>query len=264
MIYDLLILLLIVAFSYVFKLSQTKNYDSQLIFILLSVLTIVIYKYAMYRQLAKQSASNEGYQDFTDEINQFLNKDVPQGATQSSINDYKTSLAKLQDKVDLMNEYLAELKSAGNQTSGAADGLDGSKANELNIQASQQIQDYRLNKLRDEIRRTQDIITQTDLARSATKYNKIKVLSSCIVSNADGSYSKDAPTPSTTGGSGSLTGSQSRTLTPEGLPLPARSSNTEPAPTPQVQQRQDQASGDFDLSILQKYLSNPININLRA
>jgi hypothetical protein len=260
MIYDLLILLLIVAFSYVFKLSQTKNYDSQLIFILLAVLVIVIYKYATYRQLAKQSASNEGYQDFTDEINQFLNKDVPQGATQSSINEYKTSLGKLQDKVDLMNEYLAELKSAGSQTGNAADGLDGSKASELNIQASQQIQDYRLNRLRDEIRRTQDIITQADLARSATKYNKIKVLSSCIVSNADGSYSKDAPTPTTiqTGGS------QQRTLAPEGLPLPAGSSYTEPAPTQLLQQRQDQASGEFDMGMLQKYLSKPININLRA
>ncbi len=257
MIYDLLILLLIVAFSYVFKLSQTKNYDSQLIFILLAVLTIVIYKYAMYRQLAK----GEGYQDFTDEINKFLNKDVPQGATQTSINEYKSSLAQLQDKVDLMNEYLAELKNAGSQPSDAADGLDGSKASELNIQASQQIQDFRLNKLRDEIRRTQDIITQADLARSATKYNKIKVLSSCIVSNADGSYSKDAPTPTTTGQTG---GSQSRTLTPEGLPLPAGSSYTEPAPTQQLQQRQDQANGDFDLSILQKYLSKPININLRS
>jgi hypothetical protein len=256
MIYDLLILLLIVAFSYVFKLSHTKNYDSQLIFILLAVLTIVIYKYAMYRQLAK----GEGYQDFTDEINQFLNKDVPQGATQTSINEYKTSLGKLQDKVDLMNEYLAELKNAGSQPGGAADGLDGSKASELNIQASQQIQDYRLNKLRDEIRRTQDIITQADLARSATKYNKIKVLSSCIVSNADGSYSKDAPTPTTTSQTGA------RVLTPEGLPLPTGSSKSDPSPTQQqqqqVQQRQAQASGDFDLSMLQKYLSKPININL--
>lgn len=256
MLYDLLILLLIVAFSYVFKLSQTKNYDSQLIFILLAVLVIVIYKYTMYRQLAK----TEGYQDFTDEINKFLNKDVPQGATQTSINEYKSSLAQLQDKVDLMNEYLAELKNTGSQT--AADGLDGSKASELNIQASQQIQDYRLNKLRDEIRRTQDIITQADLARSATKYNKIKVLSSCIVSNADGTYSTD--TPSSTGGINILPGTRTLT-TPDGLPLPTPSSQTQQQPTPtQVQQRQEQANGDFDLSILQKYLSKPININLRA
>lgn len=260
MIYDLLILLLIVAFSYVFKLSQTKNYDIQLIFILLAVLAIVIYKYTMYRQLAKNST--EGYQDFTDEINKFLNKDVPQGATQTSINDYKASLAKLQDKVDLMNEYLAELKNAGSQSGSAADGLDGSKASELNIQASQQIQDYRLNKLRDEIRRTQDIITQADLASSATKYNKIKVLSSCIVSNADGSYSADTPSP--TSGINSQTGTRTLT-TPDGLPLPTPSSQSQQQPTStQIQQRQNQASGDFDLSMLQKYLSKPININLKA
>ena len=263
MLYDLLILLLIVAFSYVFKLSQTKNYDSQLIFILLAVLVIVIYKYTMYRQLAKNSSPTaEGYQDFTDEINKFLNKDVPQGATQSSINEYKSGLAKLQDKVDLMNEYLAELKSAGSQSGSAADGLDGSKASELNIQASQQIQDYRLNKLRDEIRRTQDIITQADLARSATKYNKIKVLSSCIVSNADGSYSAD--TPSSTGGINNQPGTRTLT-TPDGLPLPTPSSQFQQQPTPtQVQQRQNQANGAFDLSVLQKYLSKPININLKA
>jgi hypothetical protein len=263
MLYDLLILLLIVAFSYVFKLSQTKNYDSQLIFILLAVLVIVIYKYTMYRQLAKNSGVDEGYQDFTDEINKFLNKDVPQGATQTSINEYKSGLAKLQDKVDLMNEYLAELKNAGSQTgTTAADGLDGSKASELNIQASQQIQDYRLNKLRDEIRRTQDIITQADLARSATKYNKIKVLSSCIVSNADGSYSAD--TPSSTGGINNQPGTRTLT-TPDGLPLPTPSSQSQQHLTPTlVQQRQEQANGDFDLSVLQKYLSKPININLKA
>lgn len=260
MLYDLLILLLIVAFSYVFKLSHTKNYDSQLVFILLAVLAVVIYKYAMYRQLSQ----SEGYQDFTDEINNFLNKDVPQGASQTSINEYKSELGKLQDKIDMMNEYLAELKNSS--ANKADDGLDGSTSSELNIQASQQIQDYRINKLRDEIRRTQDIITQADLARSATKYNKIKVLSSCIVSNADGTYSNDSAAPSSTAGSsGSTSESGSNYITQDGLPkstsVGGESANQ--TQSTQIQQRQDQASGDFDLSILKKYLSKPININLK-
>jgi hypothetical protein len=244
--YDLLILLLIVGFSYVFKLSHTKNYDSQLIFILLSFITLVIYKYLIYKQLR----NSEGYQDFTDKLNEFLNKDIPQGATQSSINEYKSELGKLQEKVDIMTEYLAELKS-GNQSS-QQESVGG---NDMSIQASQQIQDYRINRLRDEIRRTQDIITQADLAKSSTKYNKIKVLSSCLVSNADGTYSADTPSQQPTPTTGSVTGPVA-TNPITGQPVP-----TVPQPTQSSLQKAD---GTFDLSMLQSLLAKPINVNIRS
>ncbi len=248
--YDLLILLLIVGFSYVFKLSHTKNYDSQLVFILLSFITLVVYKYLMYKQLRQ----SEGYQDFTDELNKFLNKDVPQGATQSSINEYKSDIAKLQEKVDIMNEYLAELKN-GNQSGQQQDAVNG---NDMSIQASQQIQDYRINRLRDEIRRTQDIITQADLAKSATKYNKIKVLSSCLVSNADGTYSTDTPSVTAVTSAG---GSPTVTNPVTGQPVLTGGSGFTPTPT---QASLQNANGTFDLSMLQKFLSKPINVNIRS
>jgi len=205
MLYDLATILLIIGFSFLFKISITKGYDEQLIFILLALVVMVVYKYLTYRHMMHTSkyisASNtaEPYLDFTDEMNKFLGQDIPNGVNQGNINEYKSQIAILQDKVDTMNDYLKDLnsRSTTNDANNAAIGG-------LDFQFGQQIQDYRIKKAQQDIQRTADLIKQNRLAEDAKKFNKIKVFSSCVVAGADGGYSQDMPSAA---GSGAMSGS---------------------------------------------------------
>jgi len=197
MLYDLVVILLIIGFSFLFKISITKGYDEQLIFILLALVVMVIYKYLTYRNMMRTASTsttttiravNEPYQDFTDEINDFLGQEVPNGINNGNINEYKSQLVSLQDKVDIMNEYLKDLNTRATTTDENKAAIGG-----VDFQAGQQIQDYRIKKIQQDIQRTADLIKQNRLAEDAKKYNKIKVFSSCVVAGADGSYSRDMP-----------------------------------------------------------------------
>lgn len=198
MLYDLLTILLIVGFSYLFKISATRNYDGQLVFILLSLVIMIVYKFLIYRQLTRTTkvatGKTDAFTDFTDELNDFLKKDVPSGVSSSNINEYRGQLTQLQDKVDTMNDYLKNLNELSTKQQ-----LEDKSIGGVDFQAGQQIQDYRIKKLQEDIQRTSDLIKQSKLLEDAKKYNKIKVLSSCVVSNADGSTSIETPRQLTPG-----------------------------------------------------------------
>lgn len=195
MLYDLVGILLIIGFSFLFKISITKGYDEQLIFILLSLVVMVIYKYLTYRHMMRTQpnshlSTTEPYSDFTTEVNEFLGQEIPSGINQGNINEYKSKLSALSEKVDIMNEYLKDLS-----TKASMDGQNNKAAiGGLDFQAGQQIQDYRIRKIQEDIQRTSDLIKQNRLAEDAKKFNKIKVFSSCVVAGADGGYSQDNPT----------------------------------------------------------------------
>ena len=100
-----------------------------------------------------------------------------------------------------MNEYLNEIKETAERK-----GEDETMGDQLNIQASQQIQDYRIREMQKEIVRTTDLIKEAKMREDATKFKKIPIYSSCVVSNADGSMQVD--TPSSINSSGSNGGNQ--------------------------------------------------------
>lgn len=208
MIFELLIVFLVIGFSVLFKYSEIVGMDSQLVFICLCFLIILIYKAMIYyrmkmnlHKLANNSHNNnssnqEPFYDFASEVNQFINKDTYNTADPESIRNYQQKLNTLNDKVSIMNEYLQELNNIakGNQQGGVNSAFD-----ELNIQASQQIQDYRIKHLQKDIDQTTDLIKKAKLRDDAKNFKKIPVYSSCVVSNADGSFSTDSPSGSSSG-----------------------------------------------------------------
>lgn len=182
-IYNLIIILIIIGFSYLFESSCKYEYNIQLTFILLSLFIVIIYKF-----LINKCIMTEHFNDFKSQIDDFLRKDPPSDKRQST-EEYKQELTKLSDKVDIMNEYLGEIKATAERAeSGDVIG------NQLNIQASQQIQDYRIREMQKEIASTTDLIKEAKMREDATKYKKIPIYSSCVVSNADGSMQTDDPT----------------------------------------------------------------------
>ena len=190
MLYDLVTILLIIGFSFLFKISITKSYDEQLIFILLALIIMVIYKYLTYRHMMLNSPKSvDTFTGISEQLAEFVEQDIPTGVNQTNLNTYTSLIKDLQDRVDIMNQYLKDLseKAADNKNNTPAFGG-------LDFQAGQQIQDFQINKIRSDIQRTSDLIKQNRLMEDAKKYNKIKVFSSCVVAGADGGFQQDTPT----------------------------------------------------------------------
>lgn len=190
MVFELLLVFIIIGFSALFKYSEIIGMDSQLSFILLCFLVVIIYKGMIYYRMQKNLLNRESFFDFSEEVNEFLSKDNYNQASPEDLIAYKNAINSLSDKVTVMNEYLQELN---NIAKGNTDNKALSSYDELNIQASQQIQDYRIRQLQKDIEQTTDLIKKAKLRDDAKNFKKIPVYSSCVVSNADGSISTDEP-----------------------------------------------------------------------
>ena len=185
MVHNLIIILLIIGFSFLFETSCNYEFNSQLTFILLSLFIVVIYKFLINKCIMK-----ENFIGFDQQISNFLKTELPAGQSGANVEEYKKELTQLQDKVDIMNEYLNDIKeTAEGKNNGETMG------DQLNIQASQQIQDYRIREMQKEIERTTDLIKEAKMREDASKFKKIPIYSSCVVSNADGSLQVDTPLP---------------------------------------------------------------------
>lgn len=194
MLYELIAVFLIIGFSFLFKLTDKVGFDLQLSFICLTFVVLITYKMMMFyrtrNNLKKIGINNEGFYDFSKEVNEFISGDLPNNLNGSNVQEYKEELNKLQEQVGVMNEYLSDLNKVAR---GEVDNKATTPLDEINLQASQQIQDYRIKQLNDEIEQTTDLIKKAKLRDDAKSFKKIPVYSSCVVSNADGSYSVDTP-----------------------------------------------------------------------
>lgn len=190
---ELLIVVAIIILSSLYATDFIKKYNPQVVFVLTCLIIVLLYKFIIYNKLHNifnfMKTHPEAFQsDFSDKINDFLNKsDVAEHATPAALQEYESKLTELRDKVDIMNGYLGDLKSQLNtKTIGGAQLSD-----QYNIQASQQIQDYQIKKLTDDIQRANDLIKEAQLVEDAKKYKKIPLMNSCIIQQADGSVGID-------------------------------------------------------------------------
>lgn len=195
MYYDFVALLVIICLSYIFALSITKNYDPQAMFILLSCLVLIIYKCLVNRHIY-QNVSKENFSDFTEDIQQLIDSDIPVGANPMNTVELYNRIKVISDKLSSLNENLDEIKNINRDASLQ----DASNTEELSLQASQEIQDFRIKKMEDETARLQDLIKKNQIKQESAKFKKIPIYSSCVVSNADGSISNDLPSVSNNNG----------------------------------------------------------------
>jgi hypothetical protein len=153
---------------------------------------MLVYKTLLYKRInayltsANIASVRAPFTDFSTEINDFLNNMPADYNDPTAREAYNTQIKALQDKVDIMNDYLADLKTQINSKTSTNTITD-----QYNIQASQQVQDYRIRKLVEDIQRANDLIKESRARADSTKYKKIPVMSSCIVQEANGSVSID-------------------------------------------------------------------------
>lgn len=92
--HNIIIILIIIIFSFLFKMREIKNYDTQLLFIILSFLNIIIYKSIDY-------AYNNIHNTET-----FVNNEEEQNTEFTNTKDTDVLINELQEKVQLYeNQY---------------------------------------------------------------------------------------------------------------------------------------------------------------
>lgn len=125
LLFNLLILFLVIVLSYVFKLSETKKYDTQLVFILLTFTVLVMYKTLNYiynkretskalKAIAEKFADNENV--FTDFISDTLSDREKILSLEKELKQYKEVYDtnnilnnNLENKIDYAEEAIAKL-----------------------------------------------------------------------------------------------------------------------------------------------------------
>ncbi len=255
---ELLIVVAIIILSGLYATGFVTNNNQQVVFILSCLIIVLLYKFIMYgkinRLLEYIRAKPEAFQtDFSDKVNDFLSRtDIAEQASPGALQEYDNKLTELRDKVDIMNGYLSDLKTQLNtKTIGGAQLSD-----QYNIQASQQIQDYQIKKLTDDIQRANDLIKEAQLVEDATKYKKIPLMNSCIIQHANGSIGIEATSQQNQTQPSSSLLSNNKAVQLATQSNTAQQSTTIPAPTPSSQQTSIR-------DLLQMMVQNGVNVSIK-
>ena len=259
---ELLIVVAIIILSSLYATDFVKKYNPQVVFVLACLIIVLLYKFVMYRKvndlLSLIKLHPEAFQsDFSDKVNDFLNRaDIAEQASPAALQEYQNDLTELRDKVDIMNGYLGDLKTQLNtKTVGG-----GQLSDQYNIQASQQIQDYQIKKLTDDIQRANDLIKESQLVEDATKYKKIPLMNSCIIQQADGSVGIDNTLVNKSGSASRTNNASGSLMTGVSTSQLATQSNTaQPGSTVPAVVAQQTSIKD----LLQMMVQNGINVSIK-
>lgn len=203
MILDIIAIIFIVALSLI--LCRNDNgYHCQISHIVVGLSVMVFYKLA---RIFNIKLSTEGFYD-TNSITDFLSGNITNNLINESQAQSLTPL-QLKDYSDKLDSIINALNTLNNQASNPQPNLSISPSNiqKLNLESQQQYQMFQIDYLNKQIQNAKDIINSQQLANNNTNYKPIKVYSSCVISNADGTTSLDVPVSRQTGNSTGSTGS---------------------------------------------------------
>jgi len=268
MLLDLTAILLIVILSFIFCYKD-NNYSCQVSHIIIGLSVIVFYKLAKYIQLniyikSEKSENNkkqlETFQNSTANlINDFINGNqqgiISQAqATTLSQNELSIYNNKLQQLIDSLQQL-----NANSQQSTISPEISSNPANlnKLDLEATQQYQMFVIDYLNNQLNNAKDIINQQNVANVSSNYKPIKVYSSCVISNANGTNSiQESPVNSNTTNIGTSSAQQIFQTT-------SQSSATNPS-VPVLQQQQQQQQSRFINTPFIGSSNNPLNLSAQS
>jgi hypothetical protein len=207
MILDLIAILFVIILSFCLCMNdKIKNTitNCQLSHILIGLSVIVFYKLAKYFKIkdkdynfnninnskesftATDSTLTKNISDFISGIDKnIVNINEVSTLNADQIRAYTTALENLTNKISEVKLALAP-PPIDNAT-------DTSNMSSLDISAQQQYQQFQIDYLTKQIQNSQNIINAQTIADSATNYKPIKVFSSCVIANANGTTTVDQP-----------------------------------------------------------------------
>lgn len=196
---DVIAIIFIVALSFILCMKD-GNYNCQMSHIVIGLSVMVFYKLAKVLKL--NQTTKEAF-DTTSELNAFISGNVV-GNIVAAPNQLQTlnnsDLAAYNSKLDSL---ISSINNLYNQQNNPQPNLSVNPANiqKLDLESQQQYQMFQIDYLNKQIQNAKDIINSQTIANNSTNYKPIKIYSSCVISNANGTTSVDTPVNSTSGAS---------------------------------------------------------------
>lgn len=193
---DIYVILFIIMVSYIFTVSETKKFDKQMMFIMLALMIIILYKVIHYRNSGVNEGVNEGFININaNDIQNWLSSapdsqggDVEGPSTNRLVGEAENINENLQKTL----EEVSKLKNILLEKENRDKNVNDDYLSSLDTRNMQTMQNKELQKLQTDIENAKVMLSQLEIAKSTKKYPKIPVYSSCVVSNADGTYNVDS------------------------------------------------------------------------
>jgi hypothetical protein len=194
---DLIAIIYIVVLSFIFcsgndNIKNTK-YSCLLSHIVIGLSVIVFYKLVRYFKLNDTFTKEKFDDSVTDSINNFIQNSGSQIITQEVASTMQPAQFKeYSDKLDTIINNLNALQQQQSNPDPLA-GTNPANLNTLDLTSQQQYQMFQIDYLNKQIKNAQDIINEQSIVESTKNYKPIKIFSSCVVSNANGTTTLETP-----------------------------------------------------------------------
>jgi hypothetical protein len=198
---DFIAIIFIVIISFIFcnsnyKIKNSINSSSCLLsHIVVGFSVIIFYKLATRIKLndilkSKFGNNNENfYSSMNDFINgtgaELINPTQAATLTPLQLTDYSNKLDTIINNLNLLHKTQVSDDPLANTNPG--------NLNSLDLTSQQQYQMFQIDYLNKQIQNVQDIISAKNIAENTINYKPIKVFSSCVVANANGTTTTDTP-----------------------------------------------------------------------
>lgn len=255
---DVLIVILIIVASYLFKVSELQKLDTQLMFVLLVLLVLIIYKIMHYRKLHRVESFQNETQNSTeviDDITKWTTRTMEKEA-QLSEEERKQLIDELSTfKNDVLQQNKA-LKNALNQVLSDKEERKYNTLDTMDLTNTQTLQNQQIKMLENKYEKARELLSLAEMEKTAKKYPKIPVYSSCVVADADGGYTLDTPNTNT---------AVKKMVTKNAVNAPTSSVSTVSPSSNTMQTSVSSSSSDVS-NVLVNYLNNlskeGINVNI--
>ena len=175
--------------------NSVNNSSCLLSHIVVGLSVIIFYKLAKRIKLddvinSKFTNNNENF--YASSINDFINGESDLLNAKQASTLKPIDLTVYSSKLDTIINSLKELKKTQLSDDPLAN-TNPSNLNSLDLASQQQYQMFQIDYLNKQIQNVQDTITAQNIADTTTNYKPIKVFSSCMVANANGTTTSDIP-----------------------------------------------------------------------
>lgn len=215
MIVDLLAIIFIVILSLIFCKNNNNNNSCFLSHIVIGMAVIVFYKLFKYITInnlnntvknkihynnndvntnTNNTIITENFVDTTS-INDFISNTLISDTIPSGDKLQTISNAELANYVEKITQLTNMLNNIKNEQSAPQSNVSISPDNiqKLDLESQQQYQMFQIDYLNKQLLQAKDIINANTIAASSNNYKPIKVYSSCVISNTDGTTTVDQP-----------------------------------------------------------------------
>lgn len=206
MLLDLIAVLFIIGLSFVLCRND-KTMNCNMSHIVIGLAGIVFYKLVRIIKIKKNI--HEPFDTSTDLANfiagtsNIIGNDIPTPNQLQSVSN--ADLMKYNNKLDTLINSINNLSNQMTNNDSSKTGLNPDNIQKLDLESQQQYQMFQIDYLTNQLQNAQDAINAQTIASSSNNYKPIKVFSSCVIANADGTTSIDRPIDSSVSGTNGLT-----------------------------------------------------------